>query len=53
MAGVEGFEPPTLGLENQKSVLILNRINSLEMTNGNKSGQIRNPRATGFSWLVS
>jgi len=46
MAGVEGLEPPTLGLEILGRLLVLKRINNLPRQNVNKSGKIRNPRAT-------
>jgi len=46
MVGLGRFELPTHGLGNLLVLLILKRINILTRQNADKSGKIRNPRAT-------
>jgi hypothetical protein len=46
MEPAKGIEPPTYGLRNQIPPLILNQINNLIRQIAEKSGKIRNPRAT-------
>ncbi len=46
MVGLEGFEPPTLGLEIRFGPLIRKEINKLARQKAEKSGEIRNPAAT-------
>jgi hypothetical protein len=48
----KGIEPPTYGLRNQIPPLILKKINKLPLQNADKSGRIRNPRATRIPLIL-